>query len=226
MAAADHAQAGWRAYFAGWIHYLRQQADAVLTCADRAAAHWALAQAGARERAAAIRFRGLGHQLKKDYPAAITAFRESLDLRRSLAAESRDLANGLSTLADAESASGDYAAAEEHYREALRVSRAVGDAEGVAGYTGNLAALALDRKVWPIAETLAREALLLTEKVGRQELIASNNHRLAKALLRQGRAAEALPHAQKAVDIYTRLGSPNLTAAHAILTDCEAALSP
>jgi len=61
----------------GHIHYLRQQADAVPACADRAAAHFQAAQAGAYGRATAIRLRGIGHQLKGDYPAAIIAYRES-----------------------------------------------------------------------------------------------------------------------------------------------------
>ena len=102
VAAGDHDNAGWRAYQAGWVHYLREQADAVLACADRAAAHWQTAQAGARERAFAIRLRGLGHQLKADYPAAIAAYREALDLYRSLSAESEDVAIALNDLADAE----------------------------------------------------------------------------------------------------------------------------
>ena len=46
VAAGDHDNAGWRAYQAGWVHYLRGQADAVLACADRAAAHWQTAQVG------------------------------------------------------------------------------------------------------------------------------------------------------------------------------------
>jgi tetratricopeptide (TPR) repeat protein len=93
----------------------------------------------------------------------------------------------------------------------------------VANYTGNLADLALNREDWPAAETLAREALPLSAKVGRQVVIAANNHHLALALLRQGQAAEALPHAQKAVEIYTRLGSPDLAEAQAILNECEQA---
>jgi hypothetical protein len=55
-------------------------------------------------------------------------------------------------------------------------------------------------------------------------LIAADNHRFAKALLRQGKASEALPHAQQAVAIYTALGSPELAKARAILTECEAVL--
>jgi tetratricopeptide (TPR) repeat protein len=223
VAAADHDNAGWRAYHAGMIYFQRQQADAVITCADRAAAHWIRAQAGAHERAIAISLRGHGHRLKADYPAAITAYREVLDLNRSLAAESEDVAIGLNTLAGAEWLSGDFAAAEEHYRESIRVSRTVGNDEGLAISTGNLATLALDRQDWLTAETLAREALPLAEKVGRQQLIASNKRRLAHALLRQGRAAEALPHAQRAVEIYTRLGHPDLAEAQATLTECETA---
>jgi tetratricopeptide (TPR) repeat protein len=223
VAANDHAKAGWRAYMAGMVHYLRQQAEAVLNCADSAAAHWQTAQAGARERAFAIQLRGHGHLLKEDYPAAIAAHRESLELWRTLSAESEDVAIALNALADAEQNSGDLAAAESDYREALRVARAVGYKEGVAAYTGNLAGLALDQKDWAGAETLAHEALTLSEKVGRQQLIASDCRRLAKALVRQGKPAEALPYAQLAVEIYTRLGmSSRIEGARAILKECEA----
>jgi tetratricopeptide (TPR) repeat protein len=221
LAVGDHDNAGWRAYYGGCIHNRRQQADAVLTCADRAEAHWRAAKAGSRERAYAIRLRGFGHHLKKDYPAAIAASREALQLYRSLSAESEDVALALNDLALAEQASGDFEAAERDYREALRVARAVGYAEGVATYTGNLADLALAREDWPEAEKWAREALPLSEKVGRKELIAHDSYVLATALVRQGKATEARPHARRAVDIDTELGSPELAEAEAVLRECE-----
>ena len=103
----------------------------------------------------------------------------------------------------------------------MRIARTVGTKSGVATYTGNLAALALDRGDWPTAEALACEALALAEAIHRQELIASNNGRIAEAVVRQGRTAEALPYAHRAVEIYTRLGHPDLAKAQATLAKCS-----
>ncbi len=223
VAAGDYYNAGWRAYMIGWVHFLRQQADEVLVYAEWATAHWQIARAEGRERVYAIHLRGIGLWLKKDYPSASAACRDALALQRSLSTESDDVAIVLSTLAAVEKYSGDYAAAEQDYREALRVARAVGYAEGEANYIGNLAELALDREDWPGAEKLARQALPLSEKVGRLELIASNCQRIAKALARQGKSAEALPYAQRAVEIFERLGVPSdIEYARATLAECEA----
>lgn len=225
LAAEDIGNAGWCAYWAGMVHYLRGQSAEVLSCADRVEAHWCEAKIGARERSIALRLRGLGHRSARDYPAAIAAYREAVELRRTLGRESDDVAIGLNDLAGAERFSGDFDSAERDYREALRIAKAVGYQEGIAAYTGNLASLALDRQDWPGAEALARDALPLAEKLGRLELIASNHHRLALALVWQGQVAKALPHAQRAVEIYQKLGIPDLAAAQAILRECEAALA-
>ena len=223
LAAGDKENAGWRAFQAGWVYYLRGQADEVLACAARAAEHWQ--ESAPRQKAIAIRLRGIGHELKKDYPAAIAAYREALEIRRALSPESIDVAIALNDLAGVEKANKDYAAAERDYREALRIAKKVNYQEGVANFTGNLAALALDRKQWAEAETLAREALALAEQVGRQELIASDCARIAKALLRQNKALpEARALARRAVEIYTRLRSPWLQSAQATLAEIEQAL--
>ncbi len=72
-----------------------------------------------------------------------------------------------------------------------------------------------------MAEVLARQALALSEPLGRQELIAEDCHRLAWALGWQGKTREGLPYARRAVEIYTRLGAPNLKDALETLAVCE-----
>jgi tetratricopeptide (TPR) repeat protein len=128
---------------------------------------------------------------------------------------------GLSSLAQAQHLSGDLDGAEANYREALRIAKMIDAAEGVATYTGNLAAVALERKDWSSAEALAREALPMSEKISSKQLVASNSARIARALARQNRKSEALPYAQRAVDLLTELRSPNLPWARGVLEECQ-----
>jgi len=230
LAAGDYRKAGWRAYQAGWVHTLRKEAGPVQDCAQRCAEHWQQgaeqegAVAYAREQATALRLRGIGHRLEKDYPAALAAYRNALEIHRGLKPESKDVALSLNDIAGIERFTGDYPAAERDYREALRIAQKIDYREGIAIFFGNLAELALDRQQWAEAESQAREALVLSEAVGRLELIASNNRRIAQALLRQNQAEAALPFAQKAVDIYAQLPSPDEAYARQLLQACEQAL--
>jgi tetratricopeptide (TPR) repeat protein len=219
-ATGDTDSAGWRAYHSGFVYYLCNRPAEVLACAARAESHWQ--NAGAREKAIAIRLRGIGYMMEKNYPAATTAYREALDLDRAINKESVDVAMDLNSLARAEHVSKDYAAAERDYRETLRIAKKVNNQEIIAGTTGNLAELALDREQWSTVESLALEALALAEKVGRLQLIANDCHRIAKAITHQGRPAEALPHARRAVEMYTHLRMQgDLQAAQKLLAEIE-----
>lgn len=243
FAAGNKGRAGWRAYEAGRIYHLRNQPTEVLACAERATEHWK--DSTQRNKAWAIQLRGLGYHLNEDYSAAITAYREVVEIFRSISAKSDDVSIALNSLASAEHANKDYAAAERDCREALRIAKKTNYQEGVAYMTGNLAALALDRAELaedeaPVlsdivllkeAEGLAREALALAEKVGRLELIAGDCHRLAQALLKQNLVLsgaegknldEALSLSHHAVEIFMRLRSPNLQSAQETLAEIEA----
>lgn len=219
VAARDMNSAGWRAYHAGWVYYLRGQSTEVISCADRAEQHWQ--GAGDREKSNALRLRGMGHFLAKNYLTAIESYKEVVTLRRKIDPISIGVAMSLNSLAVAERDSGDYDGAERDYNEALRIARAIDNKEGIAIYTGNLAALVLDREDWPRAEKLAREALLLSERIGRQELVAWNCYCLAKVLAMQDKKAEGLPYARRAVEIFAQLRSPNLAAAEKTLKLCD-----
>jgi tetratricopeptide (TPR) repeat protein len=215
----DKINAGWRAYQTGWVHYLLAQAFKVLTCATRAEAHWQ--NAGIREKSMAIRLRGIGHELENNYEDAISAYKEVLELRRVINSQSDDVAIALNDLASAERQSGDYAAAERHYREAYQIDRKNNSQEGIAMYMSNLAVLALDRRQWIEAERLARNSLELGEKLGRKELIANNCSNIARAAFYLDRPTEALTYARRALTIYTALSSPNQRVAQEIITQCE-----
>ena len=221
IAEGDFYNAGWRAYQAGWNYRLRGQAEPVLAAAERATEYWRRAGAGVREQSTALRLQGVGYQSQQDYPAAIAAYQQVVELLRSIDAESEDVAIALNDLASAKRASGDPAGAEHDCHEALHIAQKVGDQEGVASYTGNLAELALDREDWVEAETLARTALRRAEAIGRQELIAANCGRIAEALARQGKPQDSVAFARRAVEIYTRLGSPQLAWAQQVLAECE-----
>lgn len=224
IAQEDQENAGWQAYRTGFFYTSRAQPAEVLACAARATKHW---QASIpRNKAWAIRLRGLGHYLNQDYPAAITACREVLEIFRSLSPESEDVAIVLNDMAVTEKSNKNHLAAERDFLEALRIARRVDYQEGIAYITGNLAELALNREQWVQAESLARESLALAEKIGRQELIAGNCNQTAKALFKQNRVNdEALALAQRAVEIFKRLCHRDLQEAQDILAEIERAMS-
>jgi len=221
VAAGDLERAGSRAYEAGHVYHVRGQSKELLACAARIEAHTAESQSGVRQRSMAIQLRGHGHQLNKDYPAAIAAYAEALELDRTLNSESEDVAIDLNFLATAKGESGDLDGAERDYRDALRIARAVDYREGVSYITYNLAGLMFQREDWAAGELLIREVLPLAESVGRLDLIAAQCQGLAAALVGQGKKAEALPYAQRAVDLFSRLGLPELSEARWILDKCE-----
>jgi tetratricopeptide (TPR) repeat protein len=221
VAVGDSRLAGWAAHETGWIHYLRGQSAEVLACADRVETHWRENPSRVAHQVSASRLRGLGHEVAKDYDAAILAFGKFVEFWRTLDPETGNFAIAISDLARAEMKSGNFNLAERHFNEALTIAERINDREKITIYTGNLGDIALYRSDWAPAETLSRRALSLAEEIGRLELVALGCSRLAKTLVRQGKKAEALPHARRGVEICSRLGSWRLADARETLNECE-----
>jgi tetratricopeptide (TPR) repeat protein len=222
VASNDLPSAGWRAFQGGWVSMLRHETAQVLLAADRAEAHWRNSGEGS-VMANALRLRGFGRKFENDTPAAFEAFQKALDLFRQVDAESDDVGNVLNDLAGLQRGSGALAEAEKNYLESLRIARKNGNNEGIAICTGNLGNLARSRRDWSLMEKFSREALSLSDQLGRSELIGSNCERLALALARQGRPADGLPYVKRAIDIFRKLGQKDrLGDAEASLKECEA----
>ena len=225
VATKNFMKAGYRAHNAGWVYHLRDQSDEVFACAARAATYWKNAGAGDREASSVASLRGHAYQLVKDHRAALEAFSQALELDRKWDANGIEVTNSLNKLANAERECGRLEDAERDYREALRIASEHGDTRGVAMFISNLAALALGRKEWSSAEKLSREALALNEKIGPPQLIAHDCHRLASALIGQGRAAEAFPYARRSVELFTMLGVRELESPRSTLKECRLAFA-
>ena len=142
-------------------------------------------------------------------------------LYRSAKPVSKDVAIVQNYLGEAKRLMKDFPGAEKDYTLSLEIAATADFVEGVACFTGDLSELAIDRGNWAEAERRAREALDLCTGGGRQELIGANCYRLAIALIRQGNTPDALLHCLRAVDIFSRLGSPKLASAQATLAECE-----
>jgi nucleoside phosphorylase/tetratricopeptide (TPR) repeat protein len=217
----DFRAAGQRAFDAGWIYDLRGQGTEVLACAARCEAHWQKSGEGFDRKAQVLHLRGHGHQTEKNYPAAIEAYEEFMNLYRNRPADGEILAIGFNHLASVERSAKNYIAAEHNYREAIRISESIDDKYGVAIYTSNLSALMLEHEDWPAAQALAQEALKLSESLGAAYSIGLCCYYIAKALARQGLPQEGLPYARRAVKILSGIKSSELKEAQAVLAECE-----
>jgi tetratricopeptide (TPR) repeat protein len=222
--AAGFKFAGWRAYRIGWIYNLRGRGAEVLIAADRAAKHWGEVPTEARNQALTNYLRGIGFRLQKEYPAALEAFRQALELYRDIA-DDGGIIGALNEIGEVQRLVKNFANAKGQFEEALQVARNIDSDQGAAACLGNLAKLALDQGLSEEAERLALEALPRSIKLGRQDLIAEDCYCYVRALDQQNhlKEAETLAHCRWAVEILRRLRLPDLPDAEALLHKCEAA---
>lgn len=102
---------------------------------------------------------------QSDFPAAIAAFEEGLEICRRMEDKS-GIAACLNNLGNIASAKGDYPAARAAYEESLAVRREIGDKSGIATSLNNLGNLAYDQADYPSARATLEESLVAFRELG------------------------------------------------------------
>ena len=204
----DKNNAGWRAYDLGWIYYLRGQSSDVLACANRAEKYWK--NSGPNQKATAFRLRGLSYELEKNYSAAKNLYLQAIKTWKSKSSTRVEISMTYIDLGYIEEITGNYKAAMDNFNIALQLARKNKDDDLIASSLGSLASLAGKKNEWKKAKLLAQEALNISEKTGRQVLIAHASHTIAKSLYLESHYSEGLPYIQRTIEIYTRVKDKDL----------------
>ncbi|MGD0339517.1 MAG: tetratricopeptide repeat protein [Bacteroidota bacterium] len=211
----DWSNAGWHAYRVAYIHFNCARTDDAVFWTDRCTEMWT--RGGTKfEQAVGIRMRGLIAVQRKEYDTTERIYQDALVIFRDLKNDEW-ISIMFSDLGGIERMRKNYDAAERYYREALEIETRREDKEGQATYMCNLGNLAFDRKQWAEVHKWCEQALALAKEVGRQDLVAINQNRLACVYEAEGRADLALPLAQEALKIYERLQHKELTTARELV---------
>ena len=127
---------------------------------------------------------------EQDIPKCITLSKESLALFRKLNFLP-GTTTALTVLGEISRITGDYQAAEDYYRESLKLSRQGGDKKRSAVNLANLASVVLHRGDYQQAEQFEREALEIDVELGIKHYVGLNLTCLAGILAKQGSSMKA-----------------------------------
>jgi tetratricopeptide (TPR) repeat protein len=105
---------------------------------------------------------------------------------------------------------GDYAVAEERYRQSLALLEEIGDRGGIARSYHQLGMIAELRGDYAVAEERYRQSLALKEEIGDRGGIASSTSQLGVLYTIQGRAADAVPLNLASLALRIEIGSPEV----------------
>jgi len=147
-----------RAWRNGWTYAILEQATETMACADRAESYRQLCNADPEKEADVERLRGLAYIQMGKHEAASDALKVALSLYRREPVN-ENVASILSGLGNVERSLGNCESAERYYRQALEIAHELNSSEGIASYSGTLAAVAIQGKRWAEAERISLDTL-------------------------------------------------------------------
>lgn len=213
---------GWRAFDVAWMYYKRARTKDASIWLNRSKEAWK--HGGTQgDHATAFRLDGLIAQQRKESDKAEQLLQESLKIRLTLNAD-REVAFVLISLAQLAQEQKNYPSAEKYFLEALELSRRASDTATQASVNSYLGELYLQRKRWSEARKWFERAMLMAREVGRVELIAHIQYGLASVHEAGQRTDLALPLAEEALKIYTRLQHRNVKAVQKLVERLEKSL--
>jgi tetratricopeptide (TPR) repeat protein len=173
---------------------------AALRLADRALVLTnELGEPGRRVRADSLKSLGMAYHTLGQFEQAEDFKSRSLATYRELG-DRRMVGNLLNSLGETARLRGDYAAAFARYQEALAIAREIGNRNGEILYLANLGGARVGLGEYEAAEADLHQTIEMATAAGFIGL--SENYRfLAEALLGQGKTAEALDSARRALEL-------------------------
>jgi serine/threonine protein kinase/predicted ATPase len=176
------------------------ETGAALRLADRALALTSdLGESGRRVRAESLKSLGMAYHALGKFEQADEFKAQSLATYRELG-DLLKVGNLLNSLGETARLRGDYAAAFARYQEALAIAREIGNRSGEILYLANLGGARVGLGEYEAAEADLHQTIEMATAAGFIGL--SENYRfLAEALLGQGKTAEALDSARRALEL-------------------------
>ena len=148
---------------------------------------------------------GMDYQKQGDVKKAIECHEQAAGLARQIGDPSIE-GNALGNLGSIHSQSGQHPRAIEHHEQQLALARQSGDRRMEGRALGSLANACRDAGDTERAIEFYEQALTIAEQTGDLMGAAIRSQNLALLLLKHGRAGAALPHANRAAQIFTRIG--------------------
>ena len=147
-------------------------------------------------------------RLNKPYDA-LRNYQESLEIKRRLGQEKREIAVTLAEMAQIQNVLGNSSVAEKSYHESLQLRREIGDKKGIGVTLMNLGDFYESRGQYDQALKLTKESLQIQHEIGERPYEAACLNNIGWIYLNKGDYDDALTYFERALQLREKLKVPH-----------------